>query len=181
MNYIKHTKNWIKSLIIPLQLCPFAKYPFENKKIRYQVYESDAIEPFLLVLEKELKLLESTSREEIETTFLIHPHLFQDFFQYNDFLSIADHLIFALQLEGTIQIASFHPDYQFADAAKEAVGNYTNRSPYPMLHLLREESITRAIELYGDTNQIPIKNDQTLQRLGVEKIKGIIHGITRKD
>ena len=125
-------------------------------------------------MEKELKLLQNVPLSEIETTFLIHPYLFNDFFAYNDFLGIADHLIFALRLEGIIQIASFHPDYQFADTEKEAVDNYTNRSPYPMLHLLREDSVTKAVEGYGDTEKIPLRNSKTLQDLGLEQVKKMV-------
>jgi len=181
INYIKHTKNWINSFVIALDLCPFAQFPFENSKIRYVVHENNDVQSFLQLLEKELNFLQKTPSEEVETTFLIHPHLFIDFLDYNDFLGIADHLIFTLHLEGVLQVASFHPNYQFAGTEKEAVENYTNRSPYPMLHLLREESVSKAIDWYGDTEEIPFRNSRTLFELGLKQIKQIVNDTTRKD
>jgi len=181
MDNIQHLKNWIKDFVVHYNLCPFAKYPYENDKIRYVVYEKEDVEEFIKILEKELKLLQNTPTEELETTILIHPNLLKDFLAYNDFLSIADNLIFALQLEGVVQIASFHPDYQFADTDKEDVTNYTNRSPYPLLHLLREESITRATEEHGHTEDIPKQNIKTLKELGLKQVKELLYEITRKD
>ena len=171
--YILKSKKWIASFVISLNLCPFAKKPFVNAKIRYVLFEKGNLEDLSLLLEKELLFLTATSPKEVETTFLIHPNHLKDFYIYLDFLDIANQLIFALHLEDVIQIASFHPDYQFAGTTFDDVTNYTNRSPYPMLHLLREESITKALASYDEPEAIPERNKETMRRLGLEKINKI--------
>ena len=181
MNYIVQTKNWINDFVVHLNLCPFAQFPFENDRIRYVIYEGRNLEDFMEILRQELLLVQKTPAKEIETTLLIHPFILLDFLDYNDFLDVANHLIFALQLEGLIQIASFHPAYQFEGTHKENVTNYTNRSPYPMLHLLREESIEKAIEQYGPTHQIPTNNMETLQEMGLQQTKKLLNDSKRKD
>ncbi len=179
MHYIVETQAWIKSFVIGLNLCPFAKHPFQQDSIRYVLCEVQTQEALLQKLYEELLLLQKTPHSETETTVLIHPNVLQDFNDYNEFLAIAEALLEDLELEGIIQIASFHPDYQFADAATDAVENYTNRAPYPMLHLLREASVTQAIEHYPDVDSIPEQNIANLRRLGISTIKSRLNELKR--
>ena len=164
--FIDNTRLWVERVVIGLKLCPFAPAPALKNLIRYVVSEAVTREALLEDLIGELQQLSETSSEEIETTLLIHPNALRDFHDYNDFLEIADEALAVLGLEGHVQIASFHPDYQFADTEADDVGNATNRSPYPMLHLLREESIARAVESFGDTDVISVANIATLKKLG---------------
>lgn len=167
---IEGTRRWIASMVIGLNLCPFAQRVFDGDKIRYVV--SDACdEPALLKdLAGELRTLVAAPIETTETTLLIHPQAFTDFLDYNDFLDTAEQMVADLGIEGVIQIASFHPHYQFADTTTDAVGNYTNRSPYPMLHLLREESIDAIADDEEKLLEIPRRNIETLRAQGLAKI-----------
>jgi hypothetical protein len=142
---------------------------------------SDASTPEALLedLAVEMQRLVASPAEEFETTLLVHPQVLQDFEAYNDFLAVADELLVALGLEGELQIASFHPDYRFAGTAADDIGNATNRSPYPTLHLLREESIARAVEAFGDTSSIPTTNIATLEALGHEGLEAVRRGGAR--
>ena len=173
---IEHTRRWISSIVIGLNLCPFAQRIFAAGKIRYAVSEARDEKTLFNDLSDELKLLASSPIEAIETTLLIHPHVFADFLDYNDFVGVAEELIEELDLLGIVQIASFHPQYLFA-ADPDAAENYTNRSPYPMLHLLREESITAVAGDPAELLAIPPRNIKTLQSLGraqiLEKLKTI--------
>jgi hypothetical protein len=164
--FIDNTRLWVERVVIGLKLCPFAPAPALKNLIRYIVSEAATPEALLEDLITELQRLIEASPGEIETTLLIHPNALRDFHDYNDFLEIADEALAVLGLEGHVQIASFHPDYQFADTEADDVGNATNRSPYPMLHLLREESIARAVESFGDTDVISVANIATLKKLG---------------
>jgi hypothetical protein len=164
------TKRWIADVVIGLNLCPFAQRVFKADTIRYAVSEAKDESALLNDLADELKFLVATDIARVETTVLIHPHTLNNFLDYNDFLSAAEQQIEDLRLQGIIQIASFHPDYQFADTAKDAVENYTNRSPYPMLHLLREESVSAVAHNPGELLEIPQGNIETLRRLGREQI-----------
>ncbi len=167
---IATTRRWLSSIVIGLNLCPFAQRVFEAERIRYFV--SDAVDEAGLAacLSDELKLLAATPLETIETTLLIHPHVFRDFLDYNDFLEVADDLLVRLDLEGVVQVASFHPAYQFTDTELDAVENYTNRSPYPMLHLLREESVSAIADDAEKLLAIPDRNIATLRALGFSGI-----------
>ena len=168
---IDATRRWISSLVIGLNLCPFAGRVFETDKIRYVVSDAADEETLRKHLAAELRAFVSVPIAQVETTLLIHPHVLGNFLDYNDFLDVAERLIGSLGLAGIVpEIASFHPDYRFGDADPEAVENYTNRSPYPMLHLLREESISAAA---GDPEALlghPRRNVETLRALGREKI-----------
>ena len=175
MKVIQNTRQWISEFVVHLNLCPFAKYPLENDKIRFVVYEGIDLEELLQLCEKEAKFLLAADVNELETTFLIHPNVLIDFYKYNDFLTIVNQLIFALDLEGLVQIASFHPEYQFAGTTSTDVTNYTNRSPYPMLHFLREERIEHVLETYEQPELIPIKNMEKMRQLGKEKISTIVN------
>ncbi|MFN3860942.1 MAG: DUF1415 domain-containing protein [Roseateles sp.] len=163
---IQDTRDWVVKAVIGLNLCPFAKAVHVNQRIRYVV--SDATEPEALLkdLAHELLALNRADPEEVETTLLIHPQVLTDFLDFNDFLDAADALVEELKLDGILQIADFHPDYQFDGSAPDDIGNYSNRSPYPTLHLLREDSITRAVESMPDTAAIFEGNLDTLERLG---------------
>ena len=165
---IQDTRDWVVKAVIGLNLCPFAKSVHVNERIRYVV--SDATEPEQLLkdLARELLALNRADPEETETTLVVHPFVLHDFLDFNDFLGAADALTEDLELDGILQVASFHPDYQFEGTAPDDVENFSNRSPYPTLHLLREESITRAVESMPDTAAIFESNLDTLARLGLD-------------
>lgn len=165
------TRIWLEKLIIGLNLCPFAKAVYAKNKIRYIVSEVSNKNFLIATLKEELLLLKEMPIEEVETTLLIHPYVLQDFLEYNDFLNTADELLEELELDGYIQIASFHPDYQFAEMDSEDITNYTNRSPFPMLHLLREESVDKAVEAFPEAEQIYEKNIETMEHLGKEGLE----------
>ena len=171
MDFIEKTKSWIQTFVIGLNICPFASHPFQEDKIRYRLEESESGEKLVKTLMEELDFLQKNENTAIETSILIHPNVLTDFLDYNDFLSIAEAVLEEMDLEGEIQIASFHPDYQFAGEGKNAPSNYVTRSPFPMLHLLRESSVTKAIETHPNTEQIPFDNIQKLNDLGLEQIK----------
>ncbi len=176
---IDDTRRWVSSLVIGLNLCPFARRVFEAGKIRYVV--SEAVEEGALAedLTGELRWLASCPATSVETTLLIHPRALPDFLDYNEFLGVGERLVGDLGLQGIIQIASFHPGYQFAGTDPGAVENYTNRSPYPMLHLLREASITAVAADADELLAIPRRNAETLRRLGREKILEILRRVQR--
>lgn len=176
---INTTRNWVQTLVIDLNLCPFARKELVNDRIRFAVTEVVTPDELLGVLEQELSLL--TDDPGIETTLLIHPGVLEDFYDYNDFLAEADTLLEALELDGVYQIASFHPDYQFAGTAPDDVENSTNRAPYPMLHLLREASLEQAIERYPDTEDIPRHNIERVTRLGPEKMAALLKACKQDD
>ena len=176
---IDATRRWIASIVIGLNLCPFAQRVFDADRIRYVVSDAADESGLLADLARELEELIAAPISAIETTLLIHPLALADFLDYNDFVGAAEQLIANVGLRGTIQIASFHPKYQFAGTDADAVENYTNRSPYPMLHLLREESITAVAEDRKALLEIPRRNMETLKNLGIAKIREklvAIHG-----
>lgn len=160
------TRTWLERAVIGLNLCPFAKAVHLKNQIRYAVSAAQTPEELLADLVGELRLLQATDPSEIETTLLVHPGVLTDFFDYNEFLELADAAVAGEGLEGEFQLASFHPHYQFAGTGPEDIENYSNRSPYPMLHLLREASIARAVAVFPDASQIFERNIETLRRLG---------------
>ncbi|MCB0835472.1 MAG: DUF1415 domain-containing protein [Bacteroidetes bacterium] len=160
-------------MVIGLNLCPFATGVFRKGQVKFVVSEATDDEMLLADLVKEIDYLVNTSPETTDTTLLIHPHVMSNFEDYIDFLDIAETVIEEAELEGIIQIASFHPDYQFFGTEKDDVTNYTNRSPYPILHLLREESLSKAIDSHPDPEGIPEKNIELMERLGLEKVKDL--------
>lgn len=164
--FIAETRAWVQRAVIGLNLCPFAKAPQAKDQVRYVCSEARDAEALLAALAEELRHLAQAPPEQVETTLLIHPWVMNDFADYNDFLEIAEAALDALDLTGVIQVASFHPQYQFADTAPEDIGNATNRSPYPTLHLLREESVERAVEAFPDAERIYGANIETLENLG---------------
>jgi hypothetical protein len=162
------TQAWLEKAVIGLNLCPFAKSVHVKKQIRYAVSAALSPEALLVDLATELQFLADADPEQVDTTLLIHPYVLNSFLEYNEFLDIAEGAVEEMGFSGEIQIASFHPDYQFAGTAPDDIDNYTNRSPYPMLHLLREGSIERAVDAFPDAAQIFEKNIETLRRLGHE-------------
>jgi len=163
---IDATRHWLTRAVIGLNLCPFAKAVYVKEQIRYAVSEARPFENVLADLETELKYLADSDPEQTDTTLLIVPHALSDFAEYNDALHFADTLLRQLRLEGELQIASFHPDYQFDDAGPDDIENFTNRAPYPIFHLLREASIERAVDAFPDAADIYERNMATLRRLG---------------
>ncbi len=165
---IDATRHWLEKAVIGLNLCPFAKSVHVKGQIRYVVSTARTAEALHADLTDELMRLRDADPAEIDTTLLIHPYALEDFLDFNDFLDIADATLAELDLEGEIQVASFHPRYQFAGTAPDDLGNFTNRSPYPTLHLLREASIDRAVEAFPDAADIFERNIETMERLGHE-------------
>lgn len=165
---IDATRTWLEKAVIGLNLCPFAKAVHIKQQIRYVVSPATTPEALLEDLLAELHTLQDADPEQTDTTLLIHPHVLSDFLDYNDFLDIADAAAAEPEFDDAFQIASFHPDYQFADTAADDIGNYTNRSPYPMLHLLRETSVERAMAAFPEADAIFEKNMQTLNALGLD-------------
>jgi hypothetical protein len=162
------TRDWLQQAVIGLNLCPFAKAVYTRRQIRYSLCGATDTDALLNVLCDELQLLAAADPAQIDTTLLIHPAVLGDFGDYNDFLAIADATVRNFGLEGVIQIASFHPEYQFDNSNPDDIENYTNRSPYPMLHLLREQSIARAVDGIEDADEIVDRNLKTLRLLGFE-------------
>jgi uncharacterized protein len=163
---IEETRAWVERAVIGLNLCPFARAPQVKGQVRYVVSHATDEDALLQALADELNLLAATPAERIETTLLIHPQVFGDFADYNDFLDAADAAVTALELDGVLQVASFHPDYQFAGTEPDDVENATNRSPFPTLHLLREDIVDRAVDAFPDTDSISEANRATLRALG---------------
>jgi uncharacterized protein len=165
---IAATRAWIQKAVIGLQLCPFAAAPYLNDRVRYCVSAQRSGVGLLEELARELQALRDADPLTCETTLLIHPHVLTDFLDYNDFLDECDAAVTELGFEGELQVASFHPLYQFAGTGAQDIENYTNRSPYPMLHLLREASVARAMATFPDVESLGTKNIETLRRLGHE-------------
>jgi hypothetical protein len=163
---IAETVTWLEKAVIGLNLCPFAKAVHVKQQIRYVVSDAETPEELLEKLMEELQYLADADPEKVDTTMLIHPNVLTDFEDYNEFLDVADAALEELELDGELQVASFHPDYQFADTHQNDIDNYTNRSPYPTLHLLREESVERAVEAFPEAADIFEKNIDTLRTLG---------------
>lgn len=163
---IAQTKAWLVHAVIGLNLCPFAKAVHVKNQIRFVVTDATTPEVLCAALIAELEILRDANPNSLDTTLLIHPNALTDFVDYNEFLDIADAALEDLELDGIIQIASFHPDYQFAGTKPDDIENCTNRSPYPILHLLREQSIDSAVKAFPDASEIFTKNIATLHRLG---------------
>jgi hypothetical protein len=160
------TRRWIEKAVIGLNLCPFAKSVYVKNQVRIVVSHARHLDAFLDELDRELLLLRDTPAEEIDTTLLVHPTLFPDFEVFNDFLNVVDDVVAEHELEGVIQVAPFHPAFQFEGTMPDDVTNNTNRAPYPTLHLLREDSVERAAESGDDADTIVERNQQRLRELG---------------
>ena len=165
---IAATKLWLERAVIGLNLCPFAKGVHVKNQIRYVVSAAQTPEDLLRDVLAEFEVLAEASPAVIDTTLLIHPQVLTDFLDYNDFLEVVDAALEDVDLAGVLQVASMHPQYQFADTESDDITNYTNRSPYPTLHLLREDSIDQAVEAFPEAEQIFDKNIETMRKLGHE-------------
>jgi hypothetical protein len=163
---IEMTREWLLRAVIGLNLCPFAKAVHVRQQVRYVVSQASDIDGLLADLERELRRLADSDPDMVETTLLIHPWVLADFLDYNDFLDLADAAVEALELDGELQVASFHPQYRFADSEPDGIDNYSNRSPWPTLHLLREASVERAVAAFPDAGKIFEANIATLRKLG---------------
>ena len=161
-------RRWLERAVIGLNLCPFAKAVHAKGQVRLVASDASTESALLEQLGEELALLRDTPAEQIDTTLLVHPLVLSDFLDYNDFLDRADALVEAMDLDGVLQVASFHPDYQFAGTAPDDVENLTNRAPYPILHLLREDSVSRAVAAYPEPDAIIERNIATVRALGAE-------------
>lgn len=163
---IADTRRWLERAVIGLNLCPFAKAVLTREQVRFVASTAATPEALALELAAELQRLADADPEQLDTTLIVHPLVLQDFEDFNDFLDVADALLEYLGLDGTLQVASFHPDYRFADAPADDVANASNRSPHPTLHLLREDSIARAVAAFPESEAIWGRNVETLRRLG---------------
>ncbi|MEW6590537.1 MAG: DUF1415 domain-containing protein [Pseudomonadota bacterium] len=161
-------REWIEKAVIGLNLCPFAKAVYAKNQVRYVVSRAPHLDGFLEDLDRELDFLAATDPAEVDTTLLIHPTLLTDFLDFNDFLQLAEAAVDEHKLDGVIQIASFHPRFQFEGTEPDDLGNYTNRAPFPTLHLLREASIERAVAAFPEAETIYQRNIETLEKLGSE-------------
>ncbi|MDP1524710.1 MAG: DUF1415 domain-containing protein [Rhodocyclaceae bacterium] len=160
------TQRWLERAVIGLNLCPFAKSVHVKKQIRYAVSAASDADALLAELEHEFQILTDTDPKQLDTTLLIHPQVMVDFLDYHFFLAETEALLRRLALDGIYQIASLHPQYEFAGTTPDDIDNVTNRSPYPTLHLLRESSIDRAVAAFPDAESIYERNIDTVRRLG---------------
>ncbi len=161
----QHVRNWLEQVVIGLNLCPFAAKPYQAKQIRFAVSSCQKKEHLLIELATELALLSNTEPCEIETTLLIIPNMLNSFEDYNQFLNHVDALLEQLNYQGIFQVASFHPNYQFAGTQPDDSENLTNRAPYPILHLIREASLERVLKHYPNPEQIPENNIRRVSKL----------------
>lgn len=175
---IDSTRAWVEQVVVEFNLCPFAKRELIKNRVRFVVSQATEEGALLDELAHELALLNVD--QSVETTLLIHPQVLTDFYHYNDFLEAADELLVDMNLEGVYQVASFHPNYQFGGTEPEDAENYTNRSPYPMLHLLREDSLSVAIDNYPEVELIPERNIECMNTLGVEKLRNLLAACLHK-
>lgn len=174
------TQAWVAEAVIGLNLCPFAKSVYVKEQIRYVVSHADDEAGLAQQLLEELQHLQAADPELLDTTLLVHPRVLQDFYDYNNFLDVADQVLEDAELDGVIQIASFHPQYQFADALPDDIDNYTNRSPFPVLHLLRESSIDRAVAAFPEASAIFERNIATMRDLGLNGWNRLAFVVSKK-
>ena len=176
---VRCVQQWVATVVVDLNLCPFAKRELVKDRVRFAVCDATTEEALLSALQNELELLENDSA--IETTLLIHPQVLLEFFSYNQFLDYADQLLVAMKLDGIYQIASFHPDYQFQGAGADDAQNYSNRSPFPMLHLLREDSLEKVIADYADVEEIPARNIALMNDMGRERLSSLLQACLNRE
>ena len=170
---VQDTVRWLERAVIGLNLCPFAKSVHTKGQIHYVVSHATDARALLEDLQRELEALAEASPDKRDTTLLMAPLAMPDFLDFNDFLELADELVEAMDLAGILQVASFHPRFQFEGTLADDVSNCTNRAPYPTLHLLREESIDRAVEAFPEAEEIFERNIEVLERLGTEGWKAL--------
>jgi hypothetical protein len=165
---LARTRAWLEKAVIGLNLCPFAKAVYTKDRVRLVVSQARHVDDLLEELDRELDFLVATPADQVDTTLLIHPTLFPDFLDFNDFLDIAEGVLDEHGLEGVVQLASFHPQFQFDGTTPEDMGNCTNRAPYAVLHLLREDSVEKAVDSLADPDAVYQDNIRTLDKLGLE-------------
>lgn len=173
---LESVRRWVQRLVVDMNLCPFAKRELVKERVRFAITAATTQAQLLAALRSELERLQSDP--SVETTLLIHPQVLQDFHDYNQFLDVADNLLADMQLDGVYQIASFHPHYQFAGTAADDAENYTNRTPYALLHLLREDSLERAIASHPDVEGIPERNIALMRSLGRDALQQLLASLT---
>jgi hypothetical protein len=164
-------QKWVESVVVGLELCPFAAPVLAQGRLRIVSTEAETPEELATALDAELAHLLRAPVEEVETTLLVHPRALLVFDEYNDFLDVVDALLVERGCEGVVQIASFHPDYRFEGSPADDAANWTNRAPFPMLHLLREASVEEAIDSFGDTAEVPERNSARLRELGADAMR----------
>jgi hypothetical protein len=165
-------RQWVDTVVVGLNLCPFAKRELDKDRARFVISDAITEQGLLVDLEAELDLLEKDA--SIATTLLIHPRVLETFYEYNQFLNFVEGLLQQMELDGIYQIASFHPDYQFGGTEPGDAENYTNRSPYPLLHLLREENLDRVLESTEYAEQIPIRNIKLMNSMGTTELSALL-------
>ena len=170
---IDATRQWLEKAVIGLNLCPFAKSVYVKNQVRILVSRARHLDAFLEQLDEELEFLAAADPEAVDTTLLIHPTLFPDFEHFHDMVGMAEEAVLEHDLEGVLQVASFHPLFQFEGTEPDDIGNYTNRSPYPTLHLIREASLEKAVAAYPDPEAIYERNSETLEKRGLEGWKAL--------
>ena len=175
---ISNTQNWLDRFVIQYSICPFARRERLNNSIRYQVLEGLSLQQHLENLIIEAEHLDN--QPDTETSLIIFSEAYQNFDDFLDMLAIAEDVLFEQGYEGVYQLASFHPDYCFANSEKDDAANYTNRSPYPMLHLIREASIEQVLEHYPDPEQIPERNIRLTRELGKHFLEQLLTGCLQK-
>lgn len=170
---LEATRLWLEKAVIGLNLCPFAKAVYVKNQVRLVVSKARHADDLLEELDRELDLLVASPAEEIDTTLLIHPSLFEDFLDFNDFLEVAEGVVDEHGLEGVVQLASFHPRFQFDGSEPDDISNFTNRAPFAIIHLLREASVERAVEAFPEAEGIFEANIVTLEKLGLAGWKAL--------
>ncbi|WP_394349365.1 DUF1415 domain-containing protein [Phaeodactylibacter luteus] len=173
---LEQTERWLAEFVIGLNLCPFAGRPFKNGRVRIVVSTAASEQALTADWLSEGEALLAMPAVEVETTLVVHPFVLQRFPDYNDYLWAANERLVEQGWEGELQLASFHPDYQFAGEGPHAASNYTNRSPYPMLHLIREDSLERALQNFDNPEEIPQRNIELMEKLGAEQLRSQLLG-----
>jgi hypothetical protein len=164
---IAATRDWLEKAVIGLNLCPFAKAVYVKEQVRFVVSEAKHFDAFLEDIDREIEFLAAADPQQVDTTLIMHASLLEDFLDFNDFLDLVDDAVTEHGHEGVLQVAAFHPRWQFADTEPDDIGNYTNRAPFPTIHLLREASVTRAVDAFPEAERIYEHNIETLEKLGI--------------
>lgn len=170
---VEEIQQWLRSVVLGLNLCPFAKLPYEAGRVRFEVCQSAELEVVLEQLQRWLRYMDKTPEADCETLLVITPNALADFIDYNQFLDVVDYLLEENGWEGVYQIATFHPDYQFAETDFDDVTNYTNRAPYPIFHILRDSSVSRVVQSEEHIEQVIARNQKTLRDLSSEQFKAL--------
>lgn len=171
---INLTKSWVEHFVVGLNICPFAKLPFIKNRIRYETIKKSGVEDKLMAFWNEVVFLENAPASEISNSLLIFPEGFDDFLEYMDFYSLAENLLAAQNRNEQFQLASFHPNYRFEGTEENEVSNYTNRSPFPMIHVLRIEEVADAIASHPDIDSVPKRNIELMEKMGLDELRNIL-------